>query len=152
MSDSFRFYAKTCAILQAVTQISRWPRQHQQVGHYSSLLLLSDSDFLLNTLSSPPCFFLLQSHRNLWQEVSSFCFFTMRPPRVPGHLFLPGNDKNDELARQGSLLLPSAVPCCPLPLTFVSTLLVSWSVSSKFLYRRVSSVFTEKLVLPRQTR
>ena len=30
-----------------------WPRQHQQVSHFSSLLLLSDSRSVLTTLSSP---------------------------------------------------------------------------------------------------
>ena len=43
------FYAKACAILHAFC----WSRQHQQVCHFSSLLLLSDSRSVLATLSSP---------------------------------------------------------------------------------------------------
>ena len=42
------FSAKACAILHALC----WSRQHQQVCHFSSLLLLSDSHSVLATLSS----------------------------------------------------------------------------------------------------
>ena len=54
------FSTETCAILHALC----WSRQHQQVCHLSSLLFLSDSRFVLATLSSPPLFLLAQS---LWQ-------------------------------------------------------------------------------------
>ena len=46
------FSAEVCAILHALC----WSRQHQQVCHFSSLLLLSDSRSVLATLSSPPSF------------------------------------------------------------------------------------------------
>ena len=52
------FSAETCAILYSLC----WSRQHQQVCHFSSLLLLSDSRSVLATLSSPPSFLLSQSH------------------------------------------------------------------------------------------
>ena len=39
------FSAEACAILQAVC----WSRQHQQVNHFSSLLLLSDSRSVLSS-------------------------------------------------------------------------------------------------------
>ena len=48
------FSAKICDILQALC----WSRQHQQVCHFSSLLLLSVSRSVLATLSSPPSFLL----------------------------------------------------------------------------------------------
>ena len=51
------FSAEVCAILQALC----WSWQHQQVCHFSYLLLLSDSRSVLATLSSPPSFFLPQS-------------------------------------------------------------------------------------------
>ena len=54
------FSAEACAILHALC----WSRQHQQVCHFSSLLLLSDSRSVLTTLSSPLSFLLSQS---LWQ-------------------------------------------------------------------------------------
>ena len=41
------FSAKACAILQALC----WPRQHQQVCHFSSLLLLSESRSVLFFIS-----------------------------------------------------------------------------------------------------
>ena len=51
---------EACAILQALC----WSRQHQQVCHFFSLLLLSDSRSVIVTLFSPPSFLLPQS---LWQ-------------------------------------------------------------------------------------
>ena len=76
-----------------------------------SLLLLSDSRFVLTTLSSPPSFFLCQTLWQIWQELSSLSFCSIRLQWVPGHLFLPGNDAADELVRRGALLVPSAIPC-----------------------------------------
>ena len=51
------FSAEACAILHALC----WSRQHQQVYHFSSLLLLSDSRSVLATLSSPPSFLFSQT-------------------------------------------------------------------------------------------
>ena len=51
------FSAEACAVLHALS----WSRQHQQVCHFSSLLLLSDSRSVLATLSSPPSFPLSQT-------------------------------------------------------------------------------------------
>ena len=51
------FSAEACAILHAFC----WSRQHQQVCHFSSLLLLSDSCSVLATLSSPLSFLLAQT-------------------------------------------------------------------------------------------
>ena len=78
----------------------------------TSLLLLSDSRFVLVTLSS-------QTLWQIWQELYSFssCFIRLRG--APGHSFLPRNDVADELARRGALLLPSAtsaIPCSLSPL------------------------------------
>ena len=50
------FSAETCAILHALC----WFRQHQQVCHFSSLLL-SDSRSVLAPLSAPPSFLLPQT-------------------------------------------------------------------------------------------
>ena len=56
------FSAEACAILHAIC----WSRQHQQVCHFSSLLLLSDPRFVLTTLSSPPSFLLPQTLWQIW--------------------------------------------------------------------------------------
>ena len=96
------FSAEACAILQALC----WSRRHQQVYHFS-FLLLSDSRSVLTTLFSPPSFLLLQSLADLAGTV--FC--SIRLQWVPRHLFLPGNDATDELAKRGALVVPSTIPC-----------------------------------------
>ena len=80
------FSAEACAILHALC----WSRQHQQVCHFSSLLLLSDSRSVLATLSSPPSFLLSQTLWQIWQELSFFSSCSIRLQWVPGNSFLPG--------------------------------------------------------------
>ena len=146
------FSAEACAILHALW----WSRQHQQASHFSSLLLLSDSRFVLATLSSPPSFLLSQTLWQIWQELSSLSSFSIRLQWVPGHSFLPGNDAVDELARRGALLASSPIPCILSPLIsrIHSRLISDWrrTVSSKFFDTQVSSISTEELVLPRHAR
>ena len=145
------FSAEARVILQAL----RWPRQHQQVCQFSSLLL-SDFRSVLATLSSPPSFLLPETLWQIWQELSSFSSRTIRLQWVPGHSFLLGNNVFDELARRGALLVPSGIPCSLSPLIsrIHSSLFSDWrrTVSSKFFDTQVSSVSTEELVFPRHAR
>ena len=65
-------------------------------------------------------------------------------------------DTADELARQGALLAPSAIPCSLSPLIsrIHLRLILDWrrTVSSKFFDTQVPSISTKELVLPRHAR
>ena len=135
-------HAQACAILQALC----WSLQHQQVCHFSS------THSVLVTLFSPPSFLLPQPLSHTWQELSSLSSCSFRLQWVPRHSFLPGKDAADELARQGVLLMPGAIPCSVSPLIshFHSSLFLDWRhiFSLKFFYTQVSLISTEELVLP----
>ena len=142
------FSAAACAILQALS----WSRQHQQVCHFSSLLLLSNSRSVLATLSSPPIFLLLRSLWQIWQKLSRLFSCTIRLQWAPGHTFLLGNHAAaHQLARRGALLAPFAILCCLSPLIshIHSSFFSDWrrTVSSKFFDTQVFSISTEELVL-----
>ena len=145
------FSAEACAILHALC----WSRQHHKVCHFSSLLL-SDSRSVLATLSSPPFFLLSQTLWQIWQELSSFSSCSIRLQWVPVLSFLPGNNAANELARQGALLAPSAIPCSLSPLIsrIHSHLFSDWrhTVSLKYFDTQVPSSSTKELVLPHDDR
>ena len=103
------FSAEACDILHALC----WSRQHQQVCHFSSLLLLSDSRSVLSSI------FPLIS--NSVADLSSLSSCSIRLQWVPGHWFLPGNDAADGLRY---LRLPQSL-VVSLLLSLVSTLVFS---------------------------
>ena len=145
------FSAEACAILHALC----WSRQHQQVCHFSSLLLLSDSRSVLAALPSPLSFLLSKvcgrSGRNCLLSLSVLSGYngspdtrlyrgTTRPmswPDVERYLRPPQS-------LVVSLLLPRIHSC----------LISDWrhTVSSKFFDTQVPSISTEELVLPRHAR
>ena len=146
------FSAEACAIQHALC----WSRQHQQVCHFSSLLLLSDSRSVLATLSSSSSFLLHQTLWQIWQELSSLSSCFIRLQWILRHSFLLGNDAADELPRLGALFAPSSIPCSLSPFIYRihSCLFSEWrrTVSSKFFDPQAPSIFTEELVLPRHAR
>ena len=142
------FFADVCAILHAPC----WSRQHQQVCHFSSLLLLSES--------CHPVFFSIfpfssNSVAALAGTVSTLFLFH-QATMVLGHSFLPGNDAADKLARRGALLAPLQSLVVSLLLSLVSTFIFSRTggVQShlNFLTHRFLSISSEELVLPRHAR
>ena len=141
------FSAEACAILHALC----WYRQHQQVCHFSSLLLLSDSRSVLSSI-----FPLISNFvADLAGTVFSLLLFyqTTMGPRT---LVSPGNNTADELARRRALLAPSAIPCSLSPVIsgIHSCLISDWrrTVSSNYFDTQVPSISTEELVLPRHAR
>ena len=109
------------------------------------------SCYLTLVLSSSPSFLLSETLRQIWQELSSLSCCSIRLQWAPEHLFLPGNDAADELARRGGLLAPYAMSCSLSPLIFRIhfSLFLDWrrTVSLKFFDAQVSSISTEELVL-----
>ena len=110
--------------------------------------------YLTLALSSPPCPLLhFPLYLNLCQKLSSLSSCSIRLQWVPGHSFLPNDDAADELARRGTLLVPSAIPCSHSSLIsgIHSFLFSDWrrTVSSKFFDTQVPSISTEELVLIR---
>ena len=122
----------------------------------TSLLLLSDSRFVLISLSSPPPFLLRETLWKIWRELSFLSSCSIGLQWVPGHSFFPGNDTTDELARRGALLAPSAIPCSLSPPNsrIHSSIFSGWrrTVSSKSFDLQVPSISTDELVLPRHAR
>ena len=151
-SVPFPFIKGGCGVLNALC----WSRQHQQVCHFSSLILLSDSRSVLATLSSPPSFFLSQTIWQIWKDLCSLSSCSIRLQWVPRHSFLPGNDAADKLAKRGVLLASSAIHCSlpPLISRTHSCRFSDWrrTVSSKSFDKQVPSISTEELVLPRHAR
>ena len=74
----------------------------------------------------------------------------------PRTLVSSRNDTADELARRGTLLAPSAIPCSHSPLISRthSCLISDWrrTVSSQYFDTQAPSISTEELVLPRHAR
>ena len=141
------FSAEACAILHVLC----WSRQHQQVCHFSSLLLLSDSCSVLD----PSPLLHLSSYLKLCGRSGRNCL--LFPPVLSDYNGSLDTRFSlaDELARRGALLAPSTIPCS---LSFISRIhfwfFSDWrrTVSSKFFGTQVSSISTEELVLPRHAR
>ena len=121
----------------------------------NSTISLPFSSYLTLALSSPPFPILhLSFYLNISGTSGRNCLLSS--PVLSGYngcldtRFFPGNDAADEQARQGALLVPSAIPCSlSLFISHVhSSLFSDWrgTVSSKFFDTQAPSIFTKKLV------
>ena len=112
------------------------------------------SSYLTLVLFSPPRPLLrLSFYLKLSGRSGRNCFFSrsIQLQWVPGHLFLPGNDAANALARREALLVPSVIPCSLSPLIsrIHCCLFSDWrrTVSSKFFDTQVASISIEELML-----
>ena len=143
------FSAEACPILHAFC----WSRQHQQVCHFSSLLLLFDSRSVLATLFSPP----FSLHLKLCGRSGRNCLVS--PPVLsdyngsPDTRFYRGTTRLMSWPDVERYLRPPQSLVVSLLLYLVSTLVFSRTggVLSHRSYfdTKVSSISTEELVLPR---
>ena len=133
------FSAEACTILHALC----WSRQHQQVCHFSSSILLSFCPLLCFSFYLKLCG---RSGRNC--HLSSILSGYNGSPDTR----LSENDAADELASWRGLFTPSAIPCSLSPLIsrIHSCFFLDWrrTVSLKFFDTQVPSISTEELVLP----
>ena len=116
-----------------ILQAFRWSQQHQQVCHFfCSSSFQTIALFLLHIPIFLPFCLTLSGASGRKYRFSTF--FSIRPQRVPGHSFLPGNDKAIELATRGALLQLSTVPCNLSSLTsrIHSSLLSEWRPTVSF--------------------
>ena len=104
--------AETCAILHALC----WSRQHQQLCHFSSLLLLSDSRSVLATLFSPLSILLPQSLSETVSSLLQFNQATMGPRTTTRLMSWPDGER---------YLRPQQCLVVTFLLSLVSTLLFS---------------------------
>ena len=106
-----------------------------------SAISLLFSYYLTLVLSSPPSFRLSQTLWQIWQELSSLSFCSIRLQWVPDNRFSRGTTRPD-----GERYLRP-----PQPLIGLSSLISDWrrTVPSKFFDTQVSSISTEELVLSR---
>ena len=112
-------------------------------------LFLSDSRFVLATLSSPLSFLLHHLLWQVWQELS-FLSCIVRLQWVFRLSFLPGNDAADELATGSVTCALCHLVSSSLISHIYSSFFSDWkrTVSSKFFDTQVFSISTEKLMLP----
>ena len=115
------FSAEACSNLQNLC----WSRQHQQVCHFSSLLLLFDSHSVLATQSSPPFFLLSQTLWQIWQELSSFSSCSIRLQLPPDTGFSRGTTWLMSWPDGERFLRPPQSLVVSLLLSLVSTLVFS---------------------------
>ena len=115
------FSAKACAILHALCL----SRQHQQVCHFS-FLLLSDSRSVLAALSYPPSFLLSQSLWQIWQELSSLSC-SIRLQWVMDTHFYRGMTWPTSLPDGERYLRPPQSLVVSLLFPLVFTLVLSWT-------------------------
>ena len=130
-------YVQVFLLMPAILHALCWSWQHQQVCHFSSIIRLSlcPRHPVVSSIFPFTSICLWQIWQ-IWQDLSFLFSSFIRLQWVFGQSFLRRNNAADELARQGALLEPSAIPCSVSPLiSHIHFCLFSdWrrTVSSKF--------------------
>ena len=144
------FTAKTFALKQGLD----WCTSHLMTCKFQSVLFLTNSQSTLSILSSAPSYLLPESLWNVWSLASSLSNnTTLNFQWVPGHAGLPGNEKEDLLAKAGASLPTDAIPC-PLPPVVAKVRYSQYHnrrrhISNTHLNFQVPKVSSEELLLSR---
>ena len=96
-----RPFAEACPVLQAL----RWSWQHQQLCHFSCLVL-SDSHSVFTTLSSLPSFLLYHTLWHIWMKISSLLLHLYQATTGPRSLTSSGK----RVSAEEHVLPPTLVP------------------------------------------
>ena len=118
-------YSSFSAEAYAIPHALCWSRQHQQVCHLSSLILLSDSCSVLAALFSPPPFLLSQTLWRIWQKLSSLSFCTSGYSGFSDTRFSRGTTRVMSWPDREHYLRPLQSLVVSLALSLVSTLVFS---------------------------
>jgi len=139
------FSAESLALIHGL----EWCHSHLKSCHFQSALFLTDSQLALTLLSTAPAFLQPKSFWHISDSLSSRVALSFQ--WLPGHAGLSGNELADSVAKIGTILPFTHVPC-PLDLTIAKIRHTCYSfrrrnLSHYSLSCQIPSVSSEELAL-----